>query len=51
MANVTTASTTIKKSSKNKLNIDIHEIEEQIQQQWTTSKIFETNAPDNSPNK
>ena len=29
----------------------IHEIEKRIQEQWTTSKVFETNAPDNSPNK
>jgi len=29
----------------------IHKIEKQIQQQWTTLKVFETNARDNSPNK
>ena len=50
MANVTTA--VIKKRSKKKPDMDmIHEIEKQIQEQWTTSKVFETNAPDNSPNK
>jgi len=28
----------------------IHKIEKQIQQQWSALKVFETNAPDNSPN-